>query len=108
MKRYTPVECRRIEREGGTAEYQPRSIASGHSYRSGNYVWSLVIVDYLTERILTVKDFAGTVIGQRDPFAAGIPVSKVARTKAVADCVKSIIRDHEAIKWPATAKRGDS
>jgi len=48
--------------------------------------------DYGTERCLTVRADDGRVIGQRDPFAAGIPVDAGRRAKRIEQAAREIIK----------------
>ncbi|MBT9165280.1 MAG: hypothetical protein DDT23_01295 [candidate division WS2 bacterium] len=51
--------------------------------------------DWGTERLVTVKDAKGNIIGQRDPFyPAGVPVDKKQRDRRIRKVIKDIVLDY--------------
>ena len=47
--------------------------------------------DWGTERILTVRDSAGRIVGQCDPFPGGIPVDPRRRARMLREAAQRLI-----------------
>ncbi len=91
----SPVEAK--------AKEAPAKSEFGLGGRGGAiYSAQLSVGDFGTERILTVTDLQGRIIGKRDPFyPAGIPSSVKARQARLAQVARAIVDEYEARARPA-------
>lgn len=83
------------EQETGTNPTGPTIIDRSTDARPG-WTTEYSSSDFGTERLVTVRDDKGNIIGQRDPFMGGIPVNPKRRTARIRQVAKEIVRDYDS------------